>query len=249
MTRKVVLITGASRGIGAATARLAARDGWDVCVNYNGSQDRANEVVGEVEAFGQRAVAVKADVGEATQIKNLFDACEKELGVPAAFVNNAGIVGRASQFVDVDDQTLEDVIKINVFGALIAAREAARRMVTGRGGVGGVIVNVSSAASSLGSANEFVWYAATKGAMDSLTIGLAQELGPDGVRVNAVNPGLIETEIHDSSGIENRLEKLAGRVPLQRPGTAEEVAETIVWLLSDASSYVSGSMVRIGGGR
>lgn len=249
MTGKVVLITGASRGIGAATARLAARDGWDVCVNYNGSQGRANEVVGEVQALGQRAVAVKADVGEADQVTGLFDACEKELGVPTAFVNNAGIIGRASQFVDVDDQTLTDVININVFGALVAAREAARRMVTGRGGPGGSIVNVSSAASSLGSANEFVWYAASKGAMDSLTIGLAQELGPDGVRVNAVNPGLIETEIHDSSGIENRLEKLSDRVPLKRPGTAQEVAETIVWLMSDAASYVSGSMVRIGGGR
>ncbi len=249
MTQKLVLITGASRGIGAATARLAARDGWDVCVNYNGSQQLANEVVSDVEALGQRAVAIKADVGDASQIKDLFDSCEREIGVPNAFVNNAGIIGRASQFVDVEDDTLEQVIRVNVFGALVAAREAARRMVTTLGGSGGTIVNVSSAASTLGSANEFVWYAATKGAMDSLTIGLAQELGPGGVRVNAVNPGLIDTDIHDSSGIENRLEKLAGRVPLERPGSAEEVAESIVWLMSEASSYVSGSMLRVGGGR
>jgi len=244
-----VLITGASRGIGAATARLAARDGWNVCVNYKGNKDAADAVVADIEAKGRRAVAVQADVGDADDITRLFETCVSELGPISAFVNNAGIIGRASTLVEVDDETLRDVVNVNVFGAIVAAREAARRMVKSRGGTGGSIVNVSSAASSLGSANEFVWYAASKGAMDSLTIGLAQELGPGGVRVNAVNPGLIDTDIHDSSGIENRLEKLVGRVPLERAGTADEVAEAIVWLMSDASSYVSGTMMRIGGGR
>jgi len=249
MTGKAVLITGASRGIGAATARLAARDGWDVCVNYKGNKAAADAVVADVKAQGRRAVAVQADVGDADEITRLFTTCAAELGPITAFVNNAGIIGRASTLTEVEDQTVRDVVDVNVFGAIVAAREAARCMIKSQGGSGGSIVNVSSAASSLGSANEFVWYAASKGAMDSLTIGLAQELGPEGVRVNAVNPGLIETDIHDSSGIENRLEKLSGRVPLKRPGTAEEVGEAIVWLMSDASSYVSGTMMRIGGGR
>lgn len=249
MENKTVLITGASRGIGAATARLAARDGWDVCVNYHSNRAAADRVVSQVEASGRRAVAVQADVGSLKDIRRLFDECDAALGTASALVNNAGIIGQASQLVHASDDTISSAVQVNVTGAIVVAREAVRRMATGRGGSGGSIVNVSSAASTLGSANEFVWYAATKGAMDSLTIGLAQEVGPDGIRVNAVNPGLIDTDIHDASGIENRLENLKSRVPLKRPGTAEEVAEAIVWLMSDASSYVSGSMLRIGGGR
>jgi len=197
-----------------------------------------------VREVGGVAAIVKGDVRKEQDVKTIFEHCNSELGSVDGLVNNAGVVGKASRLVDAAPDMLSEVIDINVMGALFCAREALKYMSSGA-----AIVNVSSAASTLGSPNEYVWYAASKGAIDSLTIGLAKECGGDGIRVNAVSPGLIETDIHDSSGVENRLEKLVAGVPLGRTGQANEVAESVIWLLSDRAAYVSGAIVRIGGGR
>lgn len=244
-----MLITGGSRGIGAATALQAAVAGYEVVVNYASDSAAADEVVKGCVDGGARAVAVAADVADEAAVLALFDACRTELGVPNVVVNNAGILHRAARFDEIELDRWTEVIGVNVIGAALVAREAVRCMSTRHGGKGGAIVNVSSAASYLGSPDEFIDYAATKGALDTITIGLAKEVATEGIRVNAVRPGLIHTEIHASSGITDRVERLAPNVPMRRGGTAAEVADVIVWLASDAASYVTGTLVNCSGGR
>ncbi len=244
-----MLVTGGSRGIGAATSVMAARRGYDLAIGFVSDHDAANRVVAACLAEGARAHPVRCDVADEQAVVRMFDETVDRLGAVWAFVNNAGILHRAARLDEMEVARLQEVVAVNVVGALVAAREAVRRMSTRHGGPGGAIVNVSSAASYLGSPNEFIDYAATKGALDSMTIGLAKEVAGEGIRVNAVRPGLIHTDIHESSGIENRVEKLAVNVPMQRGGHADEVAETILWLASDAASYVTGTLVNCSGGR
>lgn len=243
---RVVIVTGASRGIGAATARLAAKAGAAVAVNYAGNADAANSVVAEIKAAGGKALAVRGDVASESDVLNLFEVTEREFGPIEGLVNNAGITGGVAKIVDVTADQLTQVLAANVTGSFLCAREALRRMAKSRGGAGGVIVNLSSRAAKLGSPNEWVHYAASKGAVDSLTIGLSKEAGPDGVRVNAVSPGLIDTDMGSQGG---RIPRMVGSVPLGRSGEAQEVAETVVWLLSPASSYVHGAIIDVSGGR
>lgn len=249
MERRIVVVTGGSRGIGAATARLAAARGHDVVLGYVRDGEAAAGVVADCRASGARAVAVRADVADEQEVVALFDVAMDELGRVDVVVNNAGILHRAARLEDFTRDRLDEVVAVNVVGAILVAREGVRRMSTRFGGRGGAIVNVSSAASYLGSPDEFIDYAATKGAMDTMTIGLAKEVAADNIRVNAVRPGLIHTDIHASSGIDDRIGKLVGHVPMQRGGTADEVAETILWLGSEAASYVTGALVNCSGGR
>lgn len=244
-----MLITGGSRGIGAATALKAAAAGWDVCVNYTANTSAAEAVVAECRAAGVSAMAVKADVAVESEVIEMFEESEAELGPLTCLVNNAGILHPMSRVEDMTIERLREVMDVNVLGAFLCAREAVKRMTTNNGGSGGSIVNVSSAASYLGSPNEFVDYAATKGAVDTLTIGLAKEVATESIRVNGVRPGLIDTEIHASSGVPDRVDRLAQNVPMQRGGTADEVADLILYLASDASSYVTGSLINVAGGR
>ncbi|CAN7406513.1 SDR family oxidoreductase [Caballeronia sp. dw_19] len=246
---KVVLITGGSRGIGRAAVLLCAARGWSIGVNYATNRSAADETVARAQAAGGQAIAIQGDVCEEADVIALFDATVRAFGPIDGFVNNAGIVAPGSALADMDIARMKRVFDTNVLGAYLCAREAARRMSTKRGGRGGSIVNVSSAAARLGSPNEYVDYAGSKGAIDTLTIGLAKELGPEGVRVNAVRPGLIDTEIHASGGKPDRAAQLGSLAPLGRPGTANEVAESIVWLLSDASAYVTGALLDVAGGR
>lgn len=246
---KVLVVTGAARGIGRRVAELGAERGWAVAVNYKNNADRAREVVEGLRQRGARAVALQADVAQPEAVVRLFDEAERQLGAVTDVVNNAGVVAPLTQLADATSERLRRIVDVNVLGALLVAREAARRLSTARGGPGGALVNVSSIASRLGSAGEYVDYAASKGAVDSLTIGLARELGAEGVRVNAVRPGLIDTEIHADSGAPDRAFRLGRQSPLGRAGTAEEVAEAILWLLSPESSYVSGALLDVGGGR
>lgn len=244
----VMLVTGGSRGIGAAVCRLAARDGWQVLVNYAGNRAAAEAVVADVNAAGSQALAVQGDVSSEADVAAMYDAAET-LGPVTAVVNNAGIVAQVAKLADYETERMRRVFDVNVMGAYLVAREIARRMPTDRNGPGGVVVNTSSAAARLGSPNEFIDYAGSKGAVDALTLGMAKELAPVGVRVNAVRPGLIETDIHASAGAPDRVERLMGGVPMARAGSAEEVAETILWLCSDKSSYLTGVMVDVTGGR
>ncbi len=246
---RIMLVTGGSRGIGAATARLAAERGYDVAINYAARADAAEEVAAAVRAAGRRALTVRADCGEEAEIATMFETVDRELGRLDVLVNNAGIVAPATTVAEMSAERIASLMRLNVTGAFVAAREAVRRMARSRGGQGGAIVNVSSIAARLGGANQYVDYAASKAAVDALTIGLSQEVAADGIRVNAVRPGLIETEIHASGGQPDRVERLKGQVPMRRGGRAEEVAEAILWLASDASSYVTGSLLDIGGGR
>ncbi|CAB3794448.1 SDR family oxidoreductase [Paraburkholderia fynbosensis] len=246
---KAVLITGGSRGIGRASARLLGARGWRVGVNYARNVAAAQATVAEVEHAGGRAVAIEGDVANEADVIAMFDTLQQKFGRIDALVNNAGIVAPSSALADMDLARLKRVFDVNVLGAYLCAREAARRMSTDRGGAGGVIVNISSAAARLGSPNEYVDYAGSKGAVDTMTLGLAKELGPRGVRVNAVRPGLIDTEIHASGGKPERAAQLGATTPLGRPGSADEVAETIVWLMSDAASYVTGALIDVSGGR
>ena len=239
-----MLITGGSRGIGAATAIMAAGRGYDVAIGYVSAA-----TVDACRAAGADAVAIRCDVAVEDDVVALFDETERQIGVPRVFVNNAGILHRTSRLDAMEIDRLREVVAVNVVGALVGAREAVRRMSTRHGGAGGAIVNVSSAASYLGSPDEFIDYAATKGAIDTMTIGLAKEVATEGIRVNAVRPGLIETDIHASAGVPDRVERLTGNVPMQRGGTADEVAEAIVWLASDAAGYVTGTFVNCAGGR
>lgn len=246
---KTIVITGGGRGIGRATAVLCAQRGWSVALQYRGNRAAAEETVGMIEQAGGHALAVQGDVSSDEDVIALFEAAAGRFGPLHGVVNNAGIVAEAQDVADMTTHRLRTMFETNVLGAFLVAREAARRMSTSRGGVGGSLVNVSSAASRLGSPHEYVDYAASKGAVDTMTLGLARELARDGVRVNAVRPGLIETEIHASGGQPDRAQRLGSATPIGRPGKPEEVAETIVWLLSDAASYVTGALLDCAGGR
>jgi NAD(P)-dependent dehydrogenase (short-subunit alcohol dehydrogenase family) len=246
---RVMLITGGGRGIGAACARRAARAGYDVCISYVRHQTQAGDVVDECRALGRRALAIAADVSIDADVVRLFEQAEHTLGPLRCLVNNAGIVARAAPLESFDDARVRRIFDVNVIGAFACAREAVRRMSTSRGGQGGNIVNVSSAAAYLGSPGEYIDYAASKAALDALTIGLAKEVARQGIRVNAVRPGLIETDIHQDSGDPNRVARLAPGVPMGRGGTADEVAALVLWLASDEASFVTGSLVNCSGGR
>jgi NAD(P)-dependent dehydrogenase (short-subunit alcohol dehydrogenase family) len=246
---KVVLITGASRGIGASVARLAVARGYDVCVNFHSNQRAADGVVNEVEALGRRAIAVQADMASEADIARLFEVSERELGPVTALVNNAGILEKQSRLDAMTWDRWERVFRTNVFGVFAASREAVKRMSTRHGGAGGVIVNLSSIAARLGAPNEYVDYAASKAAVDAMTIGLAKEVAGEGIRVNAVRPGIILTDIHASGGEADRAARVAPSVPMKRAGEPEEVAETVLWLMSDEASYVTGALIDVTGGR
>ena len=246
---KVLLVTGGSRGIGAATCRLAARQGWAVAVNYTANSLAADEVVREIRAAGGRAMAVQADVADEAQVLRMFEQVDAKFGRLSGLVNNAGVVDVSARVEDMSVARWRRMFDINVIGSLICAREAVRRMSTRHGGSGGSIVNVSSAAARLGAPGQYVDYAAAKGAIDVFTIGLAKEVAGEGIRVNAVRPGLIETEIHASGGLPHRVRDLQHLVPMQRGGRAEEVAEAIVWLLGEGASYTTMSLIEISGGR
>jgi NAD(P)-dependent dehydrogenase (short-subunit alcohol dehydrogenase family) len=247
--KKVILITGASRGIGAATARLAAARGYAVCVNYLKNRQAAEAVVAEIEGGGGRAIAVAADVADEAQVVRLFETVDRQFGTLTALVNNAGILETQMRVEDMDAARLNRILAANVTSCFICAREAVRRMSSRHGGSGGAIVNVSSAASRIGSAGEYVDYAASKGAVDTLTIGLAREVATEGIRVNAVRPGFIYTDIHASGGEPGRVDRVKAFVPMQRGGHPEEVAAAILWLLSDEASYATGSFIDLAGGR
>jgi NAD(P)-dependent dehydrogenase (short-subunit alcohol dehydrogenase family) len=245
----VLIVTGASRGIGAATAIMAAARGWHVAVNYNQNAGRAEEVVEKIRAAGGKAEAIKADVATEDGAVHLFAETDRKLGPVTGLFNNAGIIHTATRIADFDPATLEAQWRVNITSQFLCAREAVRRMSTKSGGTGGAIVNMSSRAAVLGGAGGLLAYAASKGAIDTFTQGLALEVAPQGIRVNAVRPGLIETEIHDDTGDKERLKKLVSLVPMGRTGPPEEVAEVVVWLLSPAASYVTASLVDIAGGR
>lgn len=246
---KVVLITGASRGIGAATARLAAARGYAVGINYTRDAAAAEAVARAVREAGVDAVTVRADVADEAQVVAMFDTVSSALGPIDALVNNAGILFKQSRLEEMDAARINRVLAVNITGAMICAREAVRRMSTTRGGAGGAIVNVSSAASRLGGPNEYIDYAASKGAVDTITIGLAKEVAMQGIRVNAVRPGIIATDIHASGGEPGRVARVAPNVPMQRGGEPEEVASAVVWLLGDEASYITGAILDITGGR
>ena len=245
----VLLVTGASRGIGAATARLAAAKGHAVCVNYVGNRAAAEAVTRDIAAKGGKAIAVQADVGVESDVLRLFDTCDRELGRLSGLVNNAGILEHHMRLEVMDVGRLQRVIATNVIGSFLCAREAVKRMSTRQGGKGGAIVNVSSAAARLGSPEEYIDYAASKGAIDTMTLGLSKEVALEGIRVNAVRPGVILTEIHASGGEPDRVERVKKAVPMRRGGTAEEVANAILWLLSDEASYCTGTILDVAGGR
>ena len=247
--RKVLLVTGGSRGIGAATCRLAAQHGWAVAVNYTANSLAADEVVRSIRNAGGQAMAVQADVAIEAQVLRMFEQIDAKLGPVHGLVNNAGVVDVTARMEDMSVARWKRMFDINVIGSFICAREAVRRMSTKHGGLGGSIVNVSSAATRLGAPGQYVDYAAAKGAIDAFTIGLAKEVGADGIRVNAVRPGLIETDIHASGGLPNRVRDLQHQVPMGRGGSTLEVAELIVWLLSDAASYTTMSLIDVSGGR
>ena len=244
-----MIVTGGGRGIGAATARLAARRGYAVAVNYEKNREAAEALARNITQSGGKAIAVQANVASETEVVGMFETVDRSLGRVGALVNNAGIVDRGTRVEQMSAARIARMFAINVTGSFLCAREAVKRMSTRNGGGGGAIVNVSSIASRLGGAGEYVDYAASKGAIDSFTIGLAKEVGPEGIRVNAVRPGIIRTEIHMASGDPARVERIGPSAPLQRPGEAEEVALAIVWLLSDEASYMTGALVDVTGGR
>lgn len=247
--RRVAIVTGGSRGIGAATARLLAARGYDVCVSYRADSAAADDVVAEVQRAGRRGVAVQADVSRETDVLRVFDTCDRELGVLDALVNNAGVVDMKARVDEMSAARLERMFAINTIGTMLCAREAVRRMSTRHGGRGGVIVNVSSAAARIGSPGEYVDYAAAKAAVDAFTIGLAKEVATEGIRVNAVRPGIVATGIHASGGQPDRLERIAPLVPMKRPGGPEEIAHAILSLLADEASYTTGALLDVSGGR
>jgi NAD(P)-dependent dehydrogenase (short-subunit alcohol dehydrogenase family) len=246
---RVIVVTGGSRGIGAATVRLAAERGYAVCVNYRDNREAAEAVVSLARRNGARAIAVAADVAVEADVVRLFATVDRELGRVDALVNNAGILERQMRVEEMDAARLMRIFATNVLGPFLCAREAVRRMSTRHGGSGGAIVNVSSLAARLGSAGEYVDYAASKGAVDTLTIGLSRELAQEGIRVNAVRPGLVATDIHASGGEPNRVERLRATIPLNRGGRPEEVAAAILWLLSDEASFTTGAFIDVAGGR
>ncbi len=246
---KVILITGASRGIGAATAVLAGARGYHVAVNYRSDRAAADAVVEQIQREGGRAVAIQGDVSVEADVLRMFETTHRELGGLDALVNNAGMLETQMCFENISVDRMQRVLATNVIGSMLCAREAVKRMSTQHGGRGGAIVNVSSMASRLGSPHEYVDYAASKGAIDTMTIGLAKEVAGEGIRVNAVRPGLIHTDMHASGGEPSRVDRLASSIPMQRGGTAEEVARAILWLLSDEASFTTGAFIDVSGGR
>ena len=246
---KVAVVTGGGRGIGAAVAKMLGAQGYSVAVNYARDADAAGAVVKAIESGNGKAFALQGDVAREDDILKLFKETNERFGQVTSLVNNAGMLNRASRLADMTADGVARVLAVNVLGSIICAREAVKRMSTKAGGTGGAIVNLSSVAARLGAANEYVDYAASKGAIDSFTLGLAKEVAAEGIRVNAVRPGIILTDIHASGGDPTRPERLKGAIPMQRPGTADEVAEAICWLLSDAASYVSGTVVDVTGAR
>ena len=249
MTKDVMIVTGGGRGIGAATALHAGRNGYAVCVNYLHNQKSAQDVVNEILDSGGEAIAVAADVAVGPDVERLFETVDRELGPVNALVNNAGILDLQTRVDSMDAARLNRIFATNITGCFICAREAIRRMSTRYGGNGGAIVNVSSGASRLGSPGEYVDYAASKGAIDTFTIGLAKEVGQEGIRVNAVRPGFIYTEIHATGGEPDRVDRVKEFVPMKRGGNPEEVAKAILWLLSDEASYTTGSFIDVTGGK
>lgn len=247
--KDILIITGASRGIGAATACLAAEQGYAVCVNYLRNQEAANSIVRSIQERGGKAIAVAADVASENDVIRLFQTVDEQLGRVTALVNNAGILEQQMRVEDINAVRLERVFSTNIIGSFLCAREAVKRMSTRRGGTGGAIINVSSAAARLGSAGEYVDYAASKGAIDTMTIGLAKEVADEGIRVNAVRPGFIYTDIHASGGEPNRIERVKESIPMKRGGQATEVAKAILWLLSAEASYTTGSFIDVAGGK
>jgi NAD(P)-dependent dehydrogenase (short-subunit alcohol dehydrogenase family) len=247
--RKVVLVTGGGRGIGAATCILAAQKGWDVAVNYATNAEAAQQVVKQIQATGARAIAVQADVADEAQVLAMFKRVQAELGPLQGLVNNAGVIDVYARLDEMSMARWRRMFDINVLGSMLCAREAVLQMSTKHGGQGGSIVNLSSAAARLGAAGQYLDYAAAKGAIDSLTLGLAKEVAGEGIRVNAIRPGLIDTEIHASGGLPNRVKDLEHLVPAKRGGTAMEVAQAIVWLLSDDASYTTMSLIDVSGAR
>jgi NAD(P)-dependent dehydrogenase (short-subunit alcohol dehydrogenase family) len=245
----VAIITGSGRGIGAASARLAARRGYAVCVNYLNNAARAEAVVAEIRAAGGRAILVQADTANESEVIRLFERVDQELGPLTALVNNAGITGRAGRLDSFDAAAMRRVLDVNVTGTLLCSQQAVKRMSTSSGGAGGAIVNVSSLAATQGGAGRWIPYAAAKGAVNSITIGLAKEVATEGIRVNAISPGLITTEIHEAAGLGGRLEKMIPMVPMGRLGTAEECAEAILWLMSGEAAYMTGCTLSLSGGR
>lgn len=246
---RVMLITGASRGIGAATARLAAAEGYALCLNFHHRADAAQQLLEELKSTGTQAIAVAADVADETQVARLFAAIDEQFGRLDVLVNNAGMLERQMRLDEMDAARLMRVFAVNVTGSFLCAREAVKRMSTRYGGQGGSIVNVSSIAAKLGAPNEYIDYAAAKGAIDSMTLGLAKEVAAEGIRVNAVRPGVIRTEIHASGGEPGRVERVKASVPIGRGGEAEEVAEAILWLAGEKASYTSGALLDVSGGR
>jgi NAD(P)-dependent dehydrogenase (short-subunit alcohol dehydrogenase family) len=244
-----ILVTGASGGIGAEVARLASARGLPVAVHYLRNKKAAEALVTEIASAGGRALGIQADLGHEHDVIRLFDMAARELGPVTALVNSAGVVGGLTRVEHVTATALEEVFRVNVIGTILCCREAVRRMSTAHGGSGGSIVNVSSLASRIGGAGEWVHYAASKGAVDSFTLGLAREVAAEGIRVNAVSPGIVATDLHAKAGAPDRLERLAPGIPMKRPGTPVEVAQAILWLLSGAPAYITGSILEIGGGR
>ncbi len=246
---RVMLITGASRGIGAATARLAAQQGYALCLNYHQRADAANAVLEQVRGLGVTAIAVQADVADETQVLHMFEAIDREFGRLDVQVNNAGMLEQQMRLEQMDAARWTRVLGANVIGSFLCAREAIKRMSTRHGGRGGAIVNLSSVAARLGAPGEYIDYAAAKGAIDSMTLGLAKEVASEGIRVNAVRPGVIHTDIHAAGGEPDRVERVKASVPMGRGGQAEEIAEAILWLASEQASYTSGALLDVAGGR